>query len=779
MKKLLSFGLSILLLWIGGCTSTTVTRSTPAPTTTTSNTSGTDNVDNNDSVRAEGVVEPARSVVLRAEKNGLLADVLVAEGKVVEAGEILLQFDTTEADLAVQQAEAALMSARTQLAMTQAGPRTEDIAVLEAQLGIAQAVISQSVALRQGHYAGGAMADIAEAQAQLADAEAAYQEAQEAHQETLQCYDVSQPDGSSKEICPTLGTFEEMARYQEQAAYAGLLAAQANLEAIRGAAQAEGSELTASEQSAIAQRDVMLAKLAALRAGSSPEAIAAAKADVRTAQAELETAQALRERGELRAPFAGVVTSLSIKHRDAVAAGDALLTLATLDALQVRTQDLTELDIAHIEVGQPAAVTMDAQPNQPLLGRIDHIEQQSTLYLGDVVYPVIVAFETSPPPWLRWGMTAQVEKLNDADDLPASPDNVPPPGGDRVIAEAVIQPAHWSNISFVRSGKISKILVAPGDEVTAGQVLIRLDDTHARLALQEADAALSATQAQLALAEAAPQETAIQTAEAQLAVAAHDLDMAQAQYQQLVAGGTEAEEAAAQAQLDAARAARREAEAYLQWAEDGGDAEKARAWRRQLEVIEQEIAAAEAQLEALPGTTAAQLRAAQAGIAVAEAQHDVAQAQLDLARAGSTTEEIAIAKAAVRQAEVAVATAEAALDRTVLRAPFAGTVIKVPLAAGDLVAPGQTAIVLATLDQWQAQTTNLQELSVVDIEEGQSTTVTIDALPDATLVGAVTQIGLESVEYLGDTTYPVTITLEDSDYDLYWGMTAVVEISAP
>lgn len=776
MRKLLSFGLSILLLWITGCSSTPVTKPTPATTATTPN---APEINHNDSVRAEGIVEPARSVVLRAEKNSLLADVLVAEGEVVEAGELLLQFDTTDADLAIQQAEAALMSAQAQLAMTKAGPRPEDTAVLEAQLGVAQAVISQSVALRQGHYAGGGTADIAEAQAQLTEAEAAYQEAREAHQETMRCYDVLQPDGSNQEICPTLGTYEEMARYQEQAAYAGLLAAQANLDAIRGVAHAEGSELYASEQSAIAQRDVMLAKLAALQAGSSPEAIAAAEADVRTAQAELETAQAMREQDELRAPFAGVVTDLSIEHRDAVAAGDELLTLATLDALQVRTQDLTELDIAHIEVGQPAAVTMEARPHQPLLGRIDHIEQQSTLYLGDVVYPVIITFEASPPPWLRWGMTAQMEKLNDADDLSASPERVPPPEGDRIIAEAVIKPAHWSNISFVRSGKVSEILVAPGDEVTAGQVILRLDDTHARLALQEAKAALSATQAQLALAEAAPQETAIQTAEAQLAVAAHDLDIAQAQYQQLVAGGTKAEEAAAQAQLDAARAARREAEAYLQWAEDGGDAAKAEAWRRQIEIIDQEIAAAEAQLEALPGTTAAQLRAARAGIAVADAQHEVAQTQLDLARAGRTTEEIAIAKAAVRQAEVSVTTAEAAQERTVLRAPFAGTVIKVPLAAGDLVAPGQTAIILATLDQWQAQTTNLQELSVVDIQEGQSTTITIDALPDANLVGTVTQIGLESVEYLGDTTYPVTITLEDSEHDLYWGMTAVVEISAP
>jgi HlyD family secretion protein len=84
--------------------------------------------------------------------------------------------------------------------------------------------------------------------------------------------------------------------------------------------------------------------------------------------------------------------------------------------------------------------------------------------------------------------------------------------------------------------------------------------------------------------------------------------------------------------------------------------------------------------------------------------------------------------------------------------------------------------VLATLDQLQARTVDLTELDVARVTEGQSAVVTVDALPDVELRGHVIRIGLQSVDYRGDVTYPIYVELDDDTSELRWGMTAMVEI---
>jgi hypothetical protein len=54
--------------------------------------------------------------------------------------------------------------------------------------------------------------------------------------------------------------------------------------------------------------------------------------------------------------------------------------------------------------------------------------------------------------------------------------------------------------------------------------------------------------------------------------------------------------------------------------------------------------------------------------------------------------------------------------------------------------------------------------------------VTIDGLPDVELEGRVAQVGLQSIDYRGDVTYPVTVDLEETVPGLRWGMTTLVEI---
>ena len=118
------------------------------------------------------------------------------------------------------------------------------------------------------------------------------------------------------------------------------------------------------------------------------------------------------------------------------------------------------------------------------------------------------------------------------------------------------------------------------------------------------------------------------------------------------------------------------------------------------------------------------------------------------------------------------------LEQATLVAPFAGIVTAVNVDPGDAAATGAVAFVLATLDQLQARTTDLTELDVARVAQGQAVVVTVDALPDLKMPGQVVRIGLQAVDYRGDVTYPVYVALDEAAPELRWGMTALVEIEA-
>jgi HlyD family secretion protein len=351
-------------------------------------------------------------------------------------------------------------------------------------------------------------------------------------------------------------------------------------------------------------------------------------------------------------------------------------------------------------------------------------------------------------------------------------------GGD-VVAEATIEPARWSELRFEISGTVAEVLVEPGDEVKAGDVLVRLDATDAELGVLEARSALAATKSELALLEAGPRAEEIAGAEAELDAAKAALARAIAGRDQLTGGATEAEIAAAEAEVTAAEAqqlmTRDERDDVHKQSDDDRAKEDA---DYRLYAANQALAAAQAKLEILQNIADDKVRAAQAGLWSASAQRDVAQAGLDLLKAGAAPWEVASAEAAVRQAEAALAAAEVALARTAIRAPFDGTVTKVNVEVGNTVTPGvEVVAVVGALDELQARTIDLTELDVARVAEGQAATVTVDALPDETFTGVVSEIALRAGDYRGDVVYAVTVELADgADGQLRWGMTALVEI---
>ena len=186
------------------------------------------------------------------------------------------------------------------------------------------------------------------------------------------------------------------------------------------------------------------------------------------------------------------------------------------------------------------------------------------------------------------------------------------------------------------------------------------------------------------------------------------------------------------------------------------------------------IAALQARLAALPVASAARLVEANAGVAAAQGQVRAAQAALDLLPAGPREESISLAEVAVQRARVDLVAAEIALRRTELRAPADGTVTEVYVEVGDTVTPGRPVLVLADLAHLRVETTDLTELDVVRVYEGQPVRVTVDALPGESWSGHVLQIKPQSQVLGGDVVYPAIIRLDDRVPGLRWGMSAAV-----
>jgi multidrug resistance efflux pump len=117
----------------------------------------------------------------------------------------------------------------------------------------------------------------------------------------------------------------------------------------------------------------------------------------------------------------------------------------------------------------------------------------------------------------------------------------------------------------------------------------------------------------------------------------------------------------------------------------------------------------------------------------------------------------------------------AVLANAEVRAPFPGVITDLNLKVGEFAASGQPAITIADNSKWVVKTTDLTEIDVVNIKEGQPVTVTLDALPGVELPGNVLSISQNFSENQGDVVYEVTVLLTEQDPAMRWGMTAVVK----
>lgn len=359
-------------------------------------------------VTASGRVEPQERVQLAFETGGEVTELPLDVGDVVEAGDALASLDADRLALELDQARASLAAAEAQLENLRAGPQPEDVAAAEANLQAAKAQVVAAVAQRDQVEAGASAAQIAEARAEYAAALTEHKKAKDRHDNTMKCFKFEIPGtGEKMEICPLLGPIEERARYEMEAAYESLEAAQAQLDETKaGSKEEELRSANASVWSAAAQRDASQAELELLKEGPTEEQIASAEARVAQARAALEQAELALDQATLEAPFDGIVAAVDVRVGERAVAGQPVITLIDTTQFHVAA-DVDEIDVGQLAVGQTARVTLDALPEAVLTGTVDYIASEATRDGGVVTYDITVGLASTDEP-IRADMTANV-----------------------------------------------------------------------------------------------------------------------------------------------------------------------------------------------------------------------------------------------------------------------------------------------------------------------------------------------------------------------------------
>jgi HlyD family secretion protein len=262
--------------------------------------------------------------------------------------------------------------------------------------------------------------------------------------------------------------------------------------------------------------------------------------------------------------------------------------------------------------------------------------------------------------------------------------------------------------------RLGELLVAEGERVVAGQVLARLESYSERLAEREyAAAQLQEARARL---EAETRFGQAQIEEARTRLSRLDEpQQLQIRSQEAVVERIRAELADAEANLARFQALWQEGAISQQELD-----QKALVVRQRQE----DLQAAEATLNQLRLARERDLRNAQAQVQAAEAALRRAQAQVQLQSLARN-----------------LGLAEARLERTLIRAPRAGQVLKIHTRPGEVIAANQGILELGNTDQMMV-VAEVYETDILRVRPGQRATISNRVLPE-TLQGRVERVGLQ------------------------------------
>lgn len=387
-------------------------------------------------------------------------------------------------------------------------------------------------------------------------------------------------------------------------------------------------------------------------------------------------------------------------------------------------------------------------------------------------------------------------------------------------------------LSFEKSGRVSKVYSQVGDEVKEGDLLLELDNSELVAQLRQAEASVSAEEARLAELRRGSREEDIQIKEAELAKAEQDLANYYLNVPTIIQDAYNKANDAVRNQVSALFTGDKELNPQLSFSvsttQKEIDAENQRfaasgtlnSWKTNLdklslssptEAMDEGLSQAknsllnirsflDALMDATVNSTSlsATLRDTHiASITTARTNVNSAitsvtgqeqtissqklvvkriQNELALKLAGASAEEIAAQEAKLEQAQANVSLYRAQIAKTRTYSPIAGTVTKQDARVGEIVAANSPLVTVLSQNRLEIEIF-LPEADVAKVKVGNSVRITLDAYgDDVVFEGRVAMIDPAETVIEGVSTYKTTIHFLAEDERVKPGMTANADI---
>lgn len=363
-------------------------------------------------ILADGVIEAVQPALpLSFETGGKLLSLWVQAGAVVQAGDLIATLDDAALQEAIANASLQVDQAENSLAQAQADLdnllnwEPDELALAQAQANLTAAETALANAETQDAAAGNsvtqARVSVEQAERSLADALAAqttaYDPGREWEMNTPWMADAlkAEREGADRAV-EVAGEQLEVAR----ANYALAIAGVNNDTAVSAAANVASAQQVLDQ----AQQGPKEAEIEAARLRLEQAEIALAQSELSLSQAE-----AALTKTELLAPWAGTVLHVETAPGALVGSGTPIVTLLDMTQLEFHTTNLSERDLAQINPGLPAVITLKAYPNDPIPATVARIGLQAGTAVGDAAtFPVILALAETELD-IRPGMTGRAE----------------------------------------------------------------------------------------------------------------------------------------------------------------------------------------------------------------------------------------------------------------------------------------------------------------------------------------------------------------------------------
>ncbi len=296
-----------------------------------------------------------------------------------------------------------------------------------------------------------------------------------------------------------------------------------------------------------------------------------------------------------------------------------------------------------------------------------------------------------------------------------------------VTASGEVRPIRFVNLTSEVQGRIEDISVNPGDAVTIGQPLVRVDPTQL-----ESSAAAAAAAAQAALSDVQNARTAVLSAENNVAQVQQALAAAEVSLQQSRQAVDTAQTNVDREQVTLATA-QRELKRTAELIESGV------ASRAEYDLATDRLKQAQVSLR----TAQAQLRSAQIAVEESKARVNqqrvaVQESQIGVRRA---RESVQSSEARANQQQALLRGTSSLRYKATTYSPLTGVVVDIPARVGQFAVAGLSTTSLMTIADMTTINVevNVDETEIAQVEVGQVAKVKVDAMGEREIEGSVIQ----------------------------------------